>query len=246
MQTFFKKGTKQLGFHLTFKTTDLQDVIYITLGDDIKVNFDKLNVPIFFPDAPTQILFGDSNKNSFRLSFDSRSTDRKTVDTQLEYEIDIGSAQNFNSPKYLIVAQRRAVRIGVPNKARNIAVFDNLNVRKHHVAIDDVRYPRDGVIIEYASNDYLGQHEDLKLFQKDFIGEELHNPYISYTDMKNKYPIQVLDLRFQVDHIIPRKIQLFEEYRGATNNARLFMIIIRHRKSKMVSDGDKISQNRTI
>ena len=37
----FKKITKQLGFQLTLKTADLQDIIYTTLGDDIKVNFNK-------------------------------------------------------------------------------------------------------------------------------------------------------------------------------------------------------------
>ena len=36
----FKKITKQLGFHLTFKTTNLQDVIY-TSANDIKVVFDN-------------------------------------------------------------------------------------------------------------------------------------------------------------------------------------------------------------
>ena len=36
----FKKITKQIGFHSTFKTADLQDIIFTTLGDDIKVKFD--------------------------------------------------------------------------------------------------------------------------------------------------------------------------------------------------------------
>ena len=58
--------------------------------------------------------------------------------------------------------------------------------------------------------------------------------------MKNKYPIQLIDLRFQVDQFNPKKMGLFEEYRGATNNARLFMILIRHREIKMISDGNKI------
>ena len=77
----FKKITKQSGFHLTFKTADLQDIIYTTLGENIKVNFDKLFlfVPILLPDAQTQITFIDSIKD---LSFDFWSTDRKTVDTQ--------------------------------------------------------------------------------------------------------------------------------------------------------------------
>ena len=90
----FEKITKFLGFYLTFKFADLQDFIHTTLGEDIKVNFDKvfLCVPIFIPYAKTQLLFNDSIEYSFRLSFDSRSTDRKTVDTHFEYHVDIVGA----------------------------------------------------------------------------------------------------------------------------------------------------------
>ena len=72
------------------------------------------------------------------------------------------------------------------------------------------------------------------------------NPSRSYTDMKNKHPIQIIDLRFQVDHNNPNEIQLRQEHRGATNNARLFMINIRHREIKMISDGNKISEATVI
>ena len=39
--------------------------------------------------------------------------------------------------------------------------------------------------------------------------------------MKTKYPFQVIDHRFQVDHINSKKIQLFEDYRGATNMLKI-------------------------
>ena len=108
----FKKITKQLGFQLTLKTTDLQDILYEILGDNFKVIFDKLFsfVPIFIPNAQRQIMFNDSIKNSFTLSFDSWTSERKTVDTQLEYQVDIGSAQNINSPNNLIVVHKTAAR----------------------------------------------------------------------------------------------------------------------------------------
>ena len=48
--------------------------------------------------------------------------------------------------------------------------------------------------------------------------------------MENYYPIQVFDLRFQVDDFSPKKIQLFEEYRNDPANARLFAKIFRQRK----------------
>ena len=56
------------------------------------------------------------------------------------------------------------------------------------------------------------------------------NPFISYFDMKKKNPIQVIDLRHQVDHLSHRKIQLFEEYRADPAKARLFVILIRRRE----------------
>ena len=56
--------------------------------------------------------------------------------------------------------------------------------------------------------------------------------------MKNKNPFQVIDLRFQVDDNNLQRIQLFEEYRGATKNIRLFMILSRHREIRMITDGN--------
>ena len=64
--------------------------------------------------------------------------------------------------------------------------------------------------------------------------------------MKNKYPIQVIDLRFRADHITPKKIQLFEEYRADPANARLYVILIRRRQIELISDGDKLIDVRVI
>ena len=76
--------------------------------------------------------------------------------------------------------------------------------------------------------------------------EELLNPFVSYPDMKDKYPIQVIDLRFQTDHITPKKIQLFEEYRANPGHAKLFIILIRRREIEMISDGNKLIEVKVI
>ena len=169
------------------KTADLQDIVYTTLGDDNKVKFNKLFlfVPIFIPDAQTEAMFNDSIEISFTLSFDHWTSDRKTVDTQLEYQVDIGSAQNINNPKYPIAVHQTADRIGVPNKTNNVTFFER-NVRKKHVDIDGVRYPRDGVSIDYGLNGYVDQYRDLKLFHHEYLGEQVLQPFISYNDMKTK------------------------------------------------------------
>ena len=114
------------------------------------------------------------------------------------------------------------------------------------IEIDGQRYPRDSVLTNYAENDYIDQYRDLKLFYKEYVGEELIEPFISYTDMKNKYPIQVIDLRYHADHITPQKIQLFEEYRAGPANARLYVILIRRREIEFFSDVNKLIEVKVI
>ena len=121
-----------------------------------------------------------------------------------------------------------------------------MNARKYYVDIDCACYPSEGVTIDFALNDYVDQYRDLKLVYKEYVGVELLNPFIIYTDMKTKNPIQVIDLKFQVDRKNSEKDQVFEECRGATNIARLFIILIRHRANKMISDQSKISENNII
>ena len=53
------------------------------------------------------------------------------------------------------------------------------------------------------------------------------NPIISYDKMKNYYLIQIIDLRFQVEHISPKKIRLFEEYDDNPTNTNLYIILIK-------------------
>ena len=64
--------------------------------------------------------------------------------------------------------------------------------------------------------------------------------------MRNKYQIQVIDRRFQVDLIGPKKIQLFEEFKtdALKNNARLFVFLFSHGQIEMISDGNKITENK--
>ena len=45
----FKKVTKNLGFHLMFKTNDLQDIIYSSMDDDINVTIN--NLYLFVPNS---------------------------------------------------------------------------------------------------------------------------------------------------------------------------------------------------
>ena len=245
----FKKVTKNLGFRITLKTANLQDIIYTTIAAatpiNITINSLDLFVPFLIPTTETQLMFNESIQNNYRIFFDDWYSERRIVTDQI-FQIDIGSAQSVDSPKYMICSHQTEARSALPNKRNNISRFDNINERKYFVEIDGQRYPRDSVLTNYGENDYIDQYRDLKLFYKEYVGEELSTPFISYTDMKNKYPIQVIDLRFPADHITPKKIQLFEEYRANPNNARLYVVLIRRREIEFISDGNKLIEVKVI
>ena len=60
--------------------------------------------------------------------------------------------------------------------------------------------------------------------------------------MKTKNSLEIIGLRHQPDHKIPKKIQLFQEYGTDPNNARLFLILIRRRGIEMISNGNKLRE----
>ena len=60
------------------------------------------------------------------------------------------------------------------------------------------------------------------------------------------YPNQVIDLRFQVDHINPENIQHFEKYKSNPHNdhrnASVFAKLLNHKELKMISEETKFAR----
>ena len=243
----FKKVTKNLGFHLQFKTNDLQDIIYTSMTDDINVTINNLYlyVPNLIPSVETQLMFNEATQNNYKISYDEWFTERRIISDTIT-QLDIGSSQNVQSPIYLIGAHQTKDRIDGAISTKNVAIFDNLDLRKYYIEIDGQRYPRDSSLMNYEQNDYIEQYKDLKLFFKEYIGEQLMSPFISYPDVKTEYPIEIIDLRHQADHITPKKIQLFLEYGDDPDSARFFLILIRRREIELISDGNKLIEIKII
>ena len=193
-------------------------------------------------------MFDESIKNNYTITFDSWYTERKIVTDGGEYQVDIASVQQINSPKYLIRGHQTQERVATASKAQKIAIFDHVDVTKYFVEIDGFRYPKESVQTNFSHNDYLDQYRELKSFYREYVGEELLSALINYPDMKNKYPFQVIDLRHQIDYISPKKIQLFKEYKNdpVYENKRLYVILNRHRQIEMISDGGKIIEVKVI
>ena len=150
----FKKVTKNLCFHLLFKTANLQDIIYTSMADDMNVTINSLYlyIPNLIPSVETQLLFNEATQNNYKISFDEWYTERR-IKSDLLIQRDIGSAQNVIQPICLICAHQRNLRTTTSDKKINIAIFDSMDIRKYYVEIDGQRYPRDIFLVNYEEND---------------------------------------------------------------------------------------------
>ena len=217
------------------------------MADDINVTINNLYlyVPNLIPCVETQLMFNESTQNNYMISYDEYITERLVI-SDMTTQLDIGSSQKVHSPKYLIGAHQTRARADTANKNNKIAISDHLNLKIYYVEIDSLRYPRDSVLVNYEQNDYIEQYKDLKIFFKEYVGEELMTPFISYPDMKTKYSIEVIDLRHQSNQRTPKKIQLIMEYDADPDNATFYLSLIRRREIEFISDGNKLIEVKVI
>ena len=145
------------------------------------------------PSVETQVMFNETARNKYKISYDEWFTERRIISDTVT-QLDIGSSQNVQSPKYLIGAHQTRDRTDAPISTKKVSIFGNLDLRKYYFEIDGQRYPRDSSLMNYEQNVYIEQYKDLKFFLKEYIGEQLMSPFISYPDMKTKHPIEILDL----------------------------------------------------
>ena len=54
------------------------------------------------------------------------------------------------------------------NKDKNMAILDNLDLRKYCVETDGQRYPRDSVFTNHEKNDFIEQYKNLKKLSQTF------------------------------------------------------------------------------
>ena len=95
-------------------------------------------------------MFIYSTQNNYTITYDSWYTERKLSSDGNELPVDFGSAQHVISPNFLIASFQTEARIGAPNRAQNIAIFDNVNKRKYFAESDGYRYPKDAVRTNFA------------------------------------------------------------------------------------------------
>ena len=132
------------------------------MTDDIKMTINNLclYVPNLVPSVETQVKLNGATQNNNKISHDEWFTERRIISDAIT-QLDIGSSQNVQSPKYLIGAHQTKDRTDGAISTKNVAIFDNLDLQKIYIEIDGQRYPRDSSLMNYEKKDYIEQYKDL-------------------------------------------------------------------------------------
>ena len=87
---------------MTLETNDLKNNNFTTIATDINVTNNSLNlfVPVIIPNTDTQVMFNESIKNNYTITYDSWYAEQKLSADSNELQVDNGSAQHVNSPEY--------------------------------------------------------------------------------------------------------------------------------------------------
>ena len=91
---------------------------------DIKVTINNLYlyVPNLIPSVETQVLFNEATQNIYKISFDEWYTERRVI-SDTTTQLDIGTSQHVNSPKYLNGAHQTRTRADTANKKKYCVIW---------------------------------------------------------------------------------------------------------------------------
>ena len=175
--------------------------------------------PILIPSSGAQRIFNEADIRSFKLSIESKISDRKLVNPGKKFQLNTSSPLNINAPLCLKAPNQNAQRTSLADPGRNFsnnglknAIFDKVTVEKYFSKINGIRNPTDPIMRNYPENSNIIQYRDLKLCYKDYVDDQILCPIKSYDKMKTYYHMQVFGLRFQVYNVTPKKLKVLKEY----------------------------------
>ena len=102
------------------------------MADDIIITINSLYlyIPNLIPSVETQLRFNEATQNIYKISSDEWYTEGRII-SDLLIQHKIGLAQQVLQPKYLICAHQTNLRTTTSDKKINIAIFDNMDLRKY-------------------------------------------------------------------------------------------------------------------
>ena len=146
------------------------------------------------------------------------------------------------NPRYIIIGIQKD-KSG--NQEKNPALFDNVNVSKMSVVMNDTEYPALDINTNFTKNQYMQFYKMMADFSRDFYGIDplVAGNAITPLSYKELFPLYVFNVSKQSERINQGVVDVTVKMQfsaGVGDHARAYALIISDRRLKLESDGNKM------
>ena len=143
-----------------------------------------------------------TDKIPTEVRYVERSVFMKKVNTQHLWSFELGTHENMNDPKWIIVGLHQSDRQDSQNLAND--TFCRLPITSAQCIISTEKYPDSAILLNYDVDDFNQGYGLIKKAFKALTKDEILEPYISEHDFRTSnngnnigYSLYVFDIRYQ-------------------------------------------------
>ena len=210
----------------------------------IHLTYISWNVPHVKAEPVTSMRLKDIilSKQHIPVAFSARTCESINVTHTENFPWRLNVAGGVEKPRWIIVGFQTNKQ---STQEQNPAVFDNLNLQTAHASLNDLRYPMNDVVSNFATNDYVELYDMFDEFKEHYYGFNslVGGSQVNYPAFKSLFPLIVFDVRRQSEVLKtgPIDISLDFKFRAAVpDHTRAYALILSDRLYKFESDGKNL------
>ena len=198
--------------------------------------------PCIVPSVETraQLMQMIKNKISYPIHFNGRSDQNNSIPQgQQTFDWRLSVTSGIEKPRWILVGFQTNK---TNEQTQNPAVFDHLALDRAYVQLNNERYPKSDVGINFANNQYSILYKMADDFKREYYGMNnlIGGSQINLATYKSLFPILVFDVRNQSEKLKSGVIDIVLKFyfrQGVPANTEAFAVILSDRIFKLDSDG---------
>lgn len=225
------------GNHLAIhKANNIQNDGKITLTD---ITWCIPNI-VLSPESRSQLMKGVEQKDSYPIHFSGRNDEHITLPRGVQnFDWRLSVTSGIEKPRWIIVGFQTDKNT---NQTQNPAVFDNLDLDRAFVKLNNSRYPKNDTVVNFSNNQYSKYYKIIDDFKREYYGINnlIGGSQINLATYKSLFPLLVFDVKNQSEQLKSGVLDILIKFyfrTGVPENTEAFAVIISDRLFKLSSDG---------
>lgn len=186
------------------------------------------------------LMKGIVDRESYPVYFSGRSDQHTTIPQGVNsFDWRLSVTSGIEKPRWIIVGFQTDKN---ETQTQNPAVFDHLNLDRAHVRMNNTRYPRNDVSINFSNNCYTKSYKTVDKFKQEYykINNLVGGSQINLATYKSLFPLIVFDAHHQNEELKSGVVDIQLKFffsQPIPANTEAFAVILSDRLFKLSSDG---------